>query len=497
MKTTLFIVFLCCFVITIVRGEESSISQSNIANEQPNGSFEFFDNFQNNLDRWFISEAEEYTGNWRVESVQQELVELEAIQGDKGLVMQDVAAKHGIFAPFDKHLSSEQGEKDIVVQYEVRFQREISCGGAYLKLVRATDDLVKEAFSSQDPYVIMFGPDKCGSDNKLHFIVQHQNPVSLQYEEKHLFPHPTIPLDGLTHLYTLHIHGGKENTFTLEIDHNIVAQGSFLNDEHFTPSFNPPRMIDDPEDVKPNDWVDEPMMDDPKAVKPDDWVDEPTIPDPEAVMPQEWDDELDGEWEPPQIFNPDYVGEWEAPQIENPDYVGEWTPRQIENPTFFQDDNPAAQIRDIAGLGFELWTMTEHVMFDNILVTHSREVADDFASRTFDVKSAIEQQLYEKLEEKKRRESAPSLMDYINMFFNAITQNAVLGGLFVFVGSLPVLFVLYLLSKKKPPQEKENNEKESSGSSTTLQSEKTFIEQDTIDSNKQSKVNNQTNSDSD
>jgi len=31
----------------------------------------------------------------------------------------------------------------------------------------------------------MFGPDKCGDTNKVHFILRHQNPVSKEWEEKH------------------------------------------------------------------------------------------------------------------------------------------------------------------------------------------------------------------------------------------------------------------------------------------------------------------------
>ena len=41
------------------------------------------------------------------------------------------------------------------------------------------------AFSLQTPYTIMFGPDKCGSDAKLHFIFRHINPMNKTIEEKH------------------------------------------------------------------------------------------------------------------------------------------------------------------------------------------------------------------------------------------------------------------------------------------------------------------------
>ena len=40
-------------------------------------------------------------------------------------------------------------------------------------------------FHDKTPYSIMFGPDKCGSDAKLHFIFRHTNPKNKSIEEKH------------------------------------------------------------------------------------------------------------------------------------------------------------------------------------------------------------------------------------------------------------------------------------------------------------------------
>lgn len=52
----------------------------------------------------------------------------------------------------------------------------------------------------------MFGPDKCGTENKFHFIVRFKNPVTGKVEEHHAkksdFP-STVFSDGKTHLYTL------------------------------------------------------------------------------------------------------------------------------------------------------------------------------------------------------------------------------------------------------------------------------------------------------
>merc|ERR1712070_1292985 len=49
---------------------------------------------------------------------------------------------------------------------------------------------------------------------------------------------------------------------------------------------------------------------DPDDKKPDDWVEEKRIVDPDAKKPDDWDDEEDGEWEAPMKDNAEYKGEW-------------------------------------------------------------------------------------------------------------------------------------------------------------------------------------------
>lgn len=40
-------------------------------------------------------------------------------------------------------------------------------------------------FNDKTPYTIMFGPDKCGNDIKMHFIFRHVNPINGSITEKH------------------------------------------------------------------------------------------------------------------------------------------------------------------------------------------------------------------------------------------------------------------------------------------------------------------------
>lgn len=226
-------------------------------------------------------------------------------------------------------------------------------------------------------------------------------------------------------LYTLIVN--PDQTFELRIDGNKVKEGNLLGD--FEPAVNPAELIDDAEDKKPEDWVDTPRTPDPDAKKPEDWdedapyevidedaekpadwlEDEPEyVADPEAVKPEDWDDEEDGDWIPPTVpnpkceeasgcgpwtkpmkANPAYKGKWSAPLIDNPDYKGPWAPRMIPNPDYFEDKAPA-NFEPIGALGFELWTMTKDILFDNIYIGHSIEDAEKLQHETFDVKKKIE-----------------------------------------------------------------------------------------------------------
>ena len=54
---------------------------------------------------------------------------------------------------------------------QVNLQNGQECGGAYLKLLSDSPDLSPAGFRDQTPYTIMFGPDKCGNDNKVRVFV--------------------------------------------------------------------------------------------------------------------------------------------------------------------------------------------------------------------------------------------------------------------------------------------------------------------------------------
>lgn len=141
------------------------------------------------------------------------------------------------------------------------------------------------------------------------------------------------------------------------------------------------------------------------------WLDdEPDeVDDPEAVKPEDWDDEEDGEWEPPKVSNPKcdeapgcgewkrpftknpaYKGKWKAPMIDNPTYQGVWAPQQIDNPEYFELEKP--NLEAIAAIGIEIWTMQDGILFDNILVAHGEDVAQEYRKTTWEPKYLIEKE---------------------------------------------------------------------------------------------------------
>lgn len=423
---------LCC---SIVRAEEASSTVVEKPKFTPTSiKAHFIEQFTSDWSsRWSPSEATKetstggetfsYVGKWEVE----EASVYPAIEGDEGLVVKSPAAHHAISVPFTKSLDNT--DKTLVVQYEVKLQKGLECGGAYMKLLKESPTGIQaQEFSDKTEYTIMFGPDRCGATNKVHFIFRHKNPKTGEYEEKHLKSPPLIKNVKTTALYTLIVR--PDQTFSIKINDEEATKGSLLED--FLPAVNPPKEIDDAKDTKPEDWVDDAKIVDPEAKKPEDWDedapreildeeaekpfgwldDEPlTVPDPDAQKPEEWDDEEDGDWVPPSVpnpkcegapgcgqwvrptkSNPAYKGKWTAPLIDNPAYKGVWAPRKIPNPDYFEDNTPS-KFEPIAGIGIELWTMQENILFDNIYVGHSEEDATAFAKETFHVKSAIEKKL--------------------------------------------------------------------------------------------------------
>ena len=332
---------------------------------------------------------------------------------DFGLLVSEKARKYAIVKVLDEPVALK--EKTIVLQYEARLQQGLECGGAYLKYLRPQEAAwVPKKFDNESPYSIMFGPDRCGGTNKVHFIYKHKNPKSGEYVEHHLKYPPSVPTDKLTHVYTAVL--TPKNEVHILIDGEEKKAVNLLSGDDFQPGIIPPKAIPDPDDKKPADWDETEKIPDPKAKKPDDWDedapmeiedmdavkpegwldDEPEeIDDPEATKPEDWDDEEDGEWEAPKIVNPKceeapgcgewkrpmkrnpaYKGKWYPPLIDNPNYKGIWKPQEIPNPNYFELSTP--NFEPIAAVGIEIWTMQDGILFDNILIAGDEKTAESY-----------------------------------------------------------------------------------------------------------------------
>jgi len=92
---------------------------------------------------------------------------------DKGIQTGTDARHYGISAKLDKPYKSSDG-KDIVIQYSVKHEQDIDCGGAYIKLLPGGDDFDSKKFGGDSPYGIMFGPDIFGSTKRTHVILHNE-----------------------------------------------------------------------------------------------------------------------------------------------------------------------------------------------------------------------------------------------------------------------------------------------------------------------------------
>ena len=81
----------------------------------------------------------------------------------------------------------------------------------------------------------------------------------------------------------------------------------------------------------------------------------------------------------PPIFKirPTFQGKWKPKMMANPDYKGKWAPRNIPNPDYFEDLTPFKSLAAFDKIGFELWTLSSDIYFDNIIITSDEAQASD------------------------------------------------------------------------------------------------------------------------
>merc|ERR1712203_397338 len=315
-------------------------------------------------DRWTLSkwkDSEGTSGKWVAAAGKWHVDEAD----NTGIQTSEDSKFYGMSASFDSF--SNEG-KDLIIQYQAKYEKDVECGGGYLKVGPKMDD--PTTFGDPTPYNVMFGPDKCGYTKRTHLIFNYKGKnvlkkSDLSYKQEG---------EGTSHVYRMTLK--PDNTVRVDIDEEKIYDGSLKEDWEMLK----PKEITDPDDKKPDDWVDDSMIDDPETKKPDDWVEEKRIVDSEAKKPDDWDDEEDGEWEAPMKDNPEFKGEWIAKRISNPAYKGFWEAKKIANPEY-EDDDSVYKYSDFGFIGFDLWQVKGGTIFDNIILTDDKAEADSFAKK--------------------------------------------------------------------------------------------------------------------
>jgi len=326
----------------------------------------FQEDFTNTKDwekRWVASE-------WKKESGEDGEWELSAGKfftdenKERGLRTKNDARFYDISVAHDEF--SNKG-KTLVIQFSVKHEQTIDCGGGYVKLVPSAALKEQKEFkggAEETQYNIMFGPDICGSTTrKVHLILSKKGTNHLLKKQ---VPAET---DEYTHVYTAVLNA--DNTYQIYVDGEEKANGKIEEDWDILP----PKKVKDPKLSKPSDWVDEKTIDDPEDKKPEGWDDIPAeVSDPAAAKPDDWDDELDGEWESPKVANPEFKGPWSARKVDNPAYKGEWVHPEIDNPDYAPDAELYA-FESFKYLGIDIWQVKAGTIFDNFLLADNLDDA--------------------------------------------------------------------------------------------------------------------------
>jgi calreticulin len=288
-------------------------------------------------------------------------------EADKGLKTTQDAKFYDISAKFPEFSNK---DKTLVIQFSVKHAQKLDCGGGYVKVFPAGLDQTQ--MSGDSAYNIMFGPDMCGSSTKkVHVIFENKG-------TNHLIKKSiACETDQLTHVYTLIVN--PDNTYEVQVD-GAKKEGGSLEEDW---SILPEKKIKDPEQSKPDDWVNSAKMADPESVKPEGYDDiAKQLSDPDAEKPADWDDEDDGEWEAPMVDNPEYKGPWKQNQIDNPDYKGPWVHPEIDNPEYAADSS-LYSYPSFGAIGIDIWQVKSGSIFDNIIITDSVAEAASFLAETW------------------------------------------------------------------------------------------------------------------
>jgi len=116
-------------------------------------------------------------------------------ESNKGIKTSEDAKHYGLSAKLDAPFTNK--DKELVVQFVVKHEQDLDCGGAYIKLLGDTD---QAKFGGDSPYQIMFGPDVCGPSERRTHVIFHYPPKN---ENLLIKNEVKVETDNHKHLYTL------------------------------------------------------------------------------------------------------------------------------------------------------------------------------------------------------------------------------------------------------------------------------------------------------
>lgn len=112
---------------------------------------------------WVVSSVKEDYGSWGISAGKFFADPVTS----KGLKTMDNARFYSISVALDETVNT--ADSDLVIQFSVKHEQSIDCGGGYVKLMPPS---FKQAeFSGDSEYAVMFGPDICGTSAKVHSIL--------------------------------------------------------------------------------------------------------------------------------------------------------------------------------------------------------------------------------------------------------------------------------------------------------------------------------------
>ncbi|KAM5237940.1 calreticulin-3 [Ctenodactylus gundi] len=267
---------------------------------------------------------------------------------DKGLQTTQNGRFYAISASFPPFSNR---AKTLVIQYTVKHEQKMDCGGGYVKVFPA--DIEQKNLSRMTPYYIMFGPDICGFDiKKVHVILQFKN-------EYHANKKPIrCKVDGFTHLYTLILR--PDLTYEVKIDGLSIESGSIEYDWQLSSlrsmeAASAEAQHRGQEDRSTQDW-EKRFLD----------------------ASSNWPSDLDRDWP--------------APLLQKPPYQEGLMPEGIDRDLWLHQKMSSAQpllpydlaeFENIGALGLELWQVRSGTIFDNFLLTDDEEYAENFGKATW------------------------------------------------------------------------------------------------------------------